>query len=327
MSKPNLLYAINGTGLGHISRAKVLIPQLKKKANIDILISGTRTDLVFKEFIKYTFQGFTFVYKKGGINWPRTLKNIKIIQFIKDVYSLNLNKYDLIISDFEPISAWASILRKKRCINVSHQAAFYSLKTPRPKFWPFYLPEEFFMKNFARTKDHIGIHFKKYDKNIMPPLIKDEIIKAKTKCLPHITIYLSAISLRKQIIFFQLFPNYNFEIFHSESTKKKTLNNLKLSPLCEDFKLSLINSSGYISQAGFESNSEALYLQKPIICIPIRHQYEQKCNAEALKKLGVTVLTKLKFKPIKKWLETKKKSPKITITNTKTLVDKIIDKL
>ena len=40
MKKPKLLYAINGTGLGHISRAKTLIPILKETAEVDILISG-----------------------------------------------------------------------------------------------------------------------------------------------------------------------------------------------------------------------------------------------------------------------------------------------
>ena len=327
MTKPNLLYAINGTGLGHITRAKILIPDLRNHANVDILISGKRSDLIFDEFIKFKFKGFTFTYEKGGVNWFKTIINSNVIQFIKDIFSLSIKNYDLIISDFEPVSAWASILRKKKCINVSHQASFYSKKTPRPKCWPRFIAEELFMKNFARTKEYIGIHYKQYDNNIVLPLIKKEIINATPKFNPHITVYLSAICLKKQITFFKKFPTYKFEIFHSECKKQKNINNLKLSPLCEDFKKSLINSSGYISQAGFESSSEALYLQKPLISIPIQNQYEQKCNAEALKEMGATVLTKLKFKPVKKWLITKKQSKKITATNIQELTKKIIEKV
>ncbi len=36
---------------------------------------------------------------------------------------------------------------------------------------------------------------------------------------------------------------------------------------------------GFISTAGFESVCEALYLQKPVLMIPVEGQYEQACNA------------------------------------------------
>ena len=36
---------------------------------------------------------------------------------------------------------------------------------------------------------------------------------------------------------------------------------------------------GYISTAGFESVCEAMYLQKPVLMIPVDSQYEQACNA------------------------------------------------
>ena len=43
--------------------------------------------------------------------------------------------------------------------------------------------------------------------------------------------------------------------------------------------------------------------------------------------MGATVLTKLKFKPVKKWLITKNKSQKITATNIQELTKKIIEKV
>jgi uncharacterized protein (TIGR00661 family) len=36
---------------------------------------------------------------------------------------------------------------------------------------------------------------------------------------------------------------------------------------------------GYISTAGFESVCEAMYLEKPVMMVPVEHQYEQACNA------------------------------------------------
>jgi len=52
----------------------------------------------------------------------------------------------------------------------------------------------------------------------------------------------------------------------------------------------MIGSAGVITGAGFETPAEALHLQKKLMVIPIRGQYEQLCNAAALAPLGVTVL-------------------------------------
>ena len=42
--------------------------------------------------------------------------------------------------------------------------------------------------------------------------------------------------------------------------------------------------------AGFEGPSEAMFLGKPLMVVPINGQYEQICNAVALEKLGVSVV-------------------------------------
>ena len=47
---------------------------------------------------------------------------------------------------------------------------------------------------------------------------------------------------------------------------------------------------GCLSAAGFETTSEALYLGKKLLVIPIRNQYEQLCNAAALEELGGSVI-------------------------------------
>lgn len=46
--------------------------------------------------------------------------------------------------------------------------------------------------------------------------------------------------------------------------------------------------------AGFETPAEVLHLNKKLLVVPMKSQYEQHCNAAALKKLGVPVLKKVK---------------------------------
>ncbi len=45
------------------------------------------------------------------------------------------------------------------------------------------------------------------------------------------------------------------------------------------FKEMMHRCSGYVSTAGFESICEAMYLQKPVLMVPVGQQYEQACNA------------------------------------------------
>jgi len=57
-----LLYAIQGTGNGHISRAIELAPYLMKEADIDFLISGKANELDFPYPVKYKFHGLYFIF-------------------------------------------------------------------------------------------------------------------------------------------------------------------------------------------------------------------------------------------------------------------------
>ncbi len=48
-----------------------------------------------------------------------------------------------------------------------------------------------------------------------------------------------------------------------------------------------------ITGAGFETPAEALYMGKKLLCIPIKGQFEQLCNAEAIKRFNVPVIDKI----------------------------------
>lgn len=129
-----ILFGIQGTGNGHISRAREIVPLLQQYGEVDLLVSGTEAEVSLSQPLKYKFHGFSFVFgKNGGVdNWA-TFKIMDLRQLWKDMHSLPLNDYDLIINDFEPVSAWACRLQKVPSVSLSHQCSFVSDKTPRPK--------------------------------------------------------------------------------------------------------------------------------------------------------------------------------------------------
>ena len=78
---------------------------------------------------KYNFRGFTFIInKKGKVSYLRSIFGNNILKFFKDIISLNLNNYDLVISDFEPISAWASKIKGNHLFNYHINALYFQEK-------------------------------------------------------------------------------------------------------------------------------------------------------------------------------------------------------
>ena len=86
-----ILYAIQATGNGHISRAEALLPLFKNIAEVDILVSGISADIKLDYPIKYRFKGLSFIFgKNGGIDVWKTIRSIDVLRFLKDVNSLDL---------------------------------------------------------------------------------------------------------------------------------------------------------------------------------------------------------------------------------------------
>src|SRR3546814_3568429 len=128
-----ILYAIQGTGNGHVSRAREVIPHLEKHGQTDLLLSGTQADVSLSQPLRWKLHGFSFVFgRDGGVDKMKTWQIMDLGQLRKDIKVLPLEEYDLIINDFEPVTAWACRLCKISCIGLSHQASYLSRWAPRP---------------------------------------------------------------------------------------------------------------------------------------------------------------------------------------------------
>ncbi len=285
-----VLYAIQGTGNGHLSRARDVIPLLQQKCDLDILISGIQSDVNLPAKVKFQLHGLSFIFgKKGGIDFMKTLKALKPMRLLKEIMNLPIEDYDLVINDFEPVSAWAAKRAGVACIGLSHQAAVQHSKAPKPKhrFWL----GELILNNYAPCKCQYGFHFKKYAPEIYHPLIRKEIRDLQPSNGNYVTVYLPAYSDEWISSILTLLPETNWEVF-SKHTKGSTISgNIKISPINnEAFLQSLTNCSAVLCGAGFETPSEALFLKKKLAVVPMKGQYEQQCNAAALAEEGVTVL-------------------------------------
>lgn len=286
-----ILYGIQGTGNGHLSRAISLHPELIKHFDVDFLLSGSEHRLQPDLPIKFHVHGLCFVFgKNGGIDYLSTLKKLRPIQFFRTIYSLPLDEYDFIISDFEPVTAWAARIRKKKSVAMSHQVAVIADKSPKPETATAgaYLR---FMRLYAPCKRRLGFHFQSYEDWILPPIIKPQLDLSKVQDEHFYLIYLPAYS--DEFLIQQLNPyrNHRFVIFSNKTLSSSEHGHIQIFPAHNQaFTEYLHRCTGLITGGGFETPAEALFLRKKLIVIPMHDQYEQLCNAEALQQMGVPVM-------------------------------------
>ncbi len=288
-----IFYAIQATGNGHISRAMELLPYLQQYGKVDIFLSGANSSLHLDAPIKYRSKGLSLFYTcKGSLDYFSIIKKISPFHIKKEVTALPVEKYDLIINDFECITSLACRQKKAPSIHFGHQASFMSAKTPRP-----HRPShtgEWLLKNYAGATQYMGLHFKQYDDFILTPVIKSEIWNARPFNNNHITVYLPSYCDGEIRKFFGKLTSYRFQVFSREVKVETKQGHLSFIPVSKArFNESLIHCAAIVCGAGFETPSEALHLKKKIMVMPIKGQYEQQCNAAALRQLGVKTLPQL----------------------------------
>src|SRR5438552_15223182 len=105
------------------------------------------------------------------------MKGYQPFRVKKEIQELPVEKYDLVLNDFEYITAASCAKKKIASIQFGHQASVQSSQTPRPGDKS--TVGEWLLKNYARATHHIGLHFEKYDEFIFHPVIKQEILEAE----------------------------------------------------------------------------------------------------------------------------------------------------
>ncbi len=280
-----IFYGVQGTGNGHITRARVMAKELHA-AGIEVTFqfTGRPADKYFDMEVFNGYQsrtGLTFHTQKGQVSYLKTARDAKPITFIKDIKSLDLSGYDLVISDFEPVTAWAAKNQKKTVLGIGHQYAF-NHKIPRQGSDPI---ADQVMKYFAPADVGIGLHWHHFGQPILPPIIETpetpkNIIKNK------IIVYLPFEDPHEVIRLLSPFENFDFHIYSPEAVPSKFAH-IICNPLSRDgFQKDLYDCAGIISNAGFELASESLQLGKKILAKPLHAQMEQISNAAALHQLG-----------------------------------------
>ena len=300
-----ILYGVQTTGRGHLVRAKPMVTALKSLGHeVHTLFSGPPLEAAGLDpiFSPHTIRrGLTFVSQQGRIQHLATALQLRLGELERDIYSFETSSIDLIVTDYEPITARIGWLREIPCIGIGH---LYAFSHPSVPIAGLNVLNQTVMKCFAPASIPLGLHWHHFDAPILPPTIAMESSEAGEMIEELIVVYMPFESTDEVIDALSAITTHHFRVY-CRAPAPERFRNVELRPLDRvSFLADLIRCSGVIANTGFTFISEALHIGKKILTKPLAHQTEQESNALALRTLGLaTVTRRLTTGIVRDWLD------------------------
>lgn len=307
-----ILYGVQATGNGHIARARSMARAFAEHpVQVDYLLSGRARQDIFgaEPFGDFAHRrGLTFDVRKGRVRYLATARKLPLARAVADIRGLDLSGYDLVISDFEPITAWAARLRGTPSLGISHQLAFrYDIPTDGAN--PL---ARSVLRAFAPVRHRLGLHWDSFGHPIIPPLIDldgeapDDAVD--DRC---IVVYLPFECGDDILELLAPFDDYRFLVYMGvdPSASRGHVSFRRFDKT--RFQHDLHRCAGVICNAGFELPSECIHLGKRLLVKPVYGQMEQMSNVRALLQLGYGHrLDRLDAEVVGQWLCSDKPPPR-----------------
>jgi uncharacterized protein (TIGR00661 family) len=301
-----ILYGVNGEGMGHATRSEVVVDSLLARHDVRVMASGAafrfladRLPLVEEIF------GPTFALKEGEIRrWATVRQSVELAwhelpeTIRRWVDEVDDWKPDVVISDFEPLTGVYARVTRTPLICVGNINMLDRCRHDREIIGKD--REDFLL---ARTVAHsmvpgaveyiVTTYFRppvaRGGTTLVPPIVRPEIVDAESVRGEHLVVYSSGDealieALRSAGIRCLVYG------MRGGPDEAVTDGNLELRPRSNDgFIEALRSARGVVAGGGFSLLSEAVYLGKPILSVPLRGQFEQTMNARYTERLGYGV--------------------------------------
>jgi len=310
------LLFVQDNGRGHLSQAVALKEKLISRGHqIAAVIVGTKNGAKLPNFFEEQFAGqITKIYspyfivdkKKRGI---KIMASIRKSLFSLRQYGREIKKIaqivealnpDILINCYEPVAGvYYRKYRPKQpmfCVAHHYFVSHPSFKFPRIGRLARWALKIYNFFTAPRSATRIALSFTQEEdvkeKNIIvcPPLIRTDVKEIPLTKEDFILAYVVNPGYGRDIRqWCQDNPSRRVEAFREQSQKtEQILPNLLFHQLSgHKFIEKMASCSAYVSTGGFESICEAAYLQKDVLMVPTRGQFEQRCNAADAQRAGL----------------------------------------
>jgi len=309
--KPVLFYGVNSEGLGHATRARPVIEALSRQYDVHIFCGGRAREFLMRHFpnVHRVWWG-KLVYTNNTADIPSTA----FWSVVQGPYALLtgalvtaqacLKRPVAVVSDFEPITAWAGMLTFTPVITLDNQmllkhGALPALPSSLSKdarlvsrVMFFNTPvvrraliSSFFQPGLKRGSEssarYVPLAVREGVLARMGSVRTDgPILVYQTSTTNHdlpITLRNAALKHGLRFVVYgtiQMGVDAQGGVQYREFSEERFLDDLARAPFV-------------IINGGHSTIVEALALRKPVLAEPVRHQFEQAVNVVGLQTLGI----------------------------------------
>jgi uncharacterized protein (TIGR00661 family) len=301
-----VLYGVNGEGMGHATRSRVVIDDLLERHDVRVMASQAAYQYLSERLpeVEEIF-GPSFAMEDGEIHrWATVVQNIRsagreIPETVRNwIDAIREWRPDVVVTDFEPlVGIYARTTRTPmiavdninmldRChhddeIIGADREDYLIARAVTRSMVPGaieYLVTTFFEPPLARGGTVL-----------VPPIVRPEIESAAGERGDHLVVYSSGDpglieALRSSGVACRVYG------MRGGPAEAEVDGNLEYRPRSnEGFVEDLRTARGVVAGGGFSLLSEAVYLGKPVLAMPLHGQFEQHMNARYLERDGYGV--------------------------------------
>jgi uncharacterized protein (TIGR00661 family) len=293
----NILYGVNGEGSGHSTRAKEVISHLLGTGHTVRVVSFDRGLRNLRESFDVTeIYGLRLAYVNNRLRYKRTVaKNlITAPQAARSAARLlklaNEWKIELVITDFEPLSCHVGHRKHLPVISIDNQHCLTHTEAASPRRHRRDIAAAKLLTRLMtpRSNAYLVASFfpavaRKRKVFVFPPIVRNEVLQAKPWNGDHVLVYVTSPSPDLARLLNSVRCRFVAYGFGREGEEGNIL--FKKSSM-EGFMQDLVSCKAVAANAGFSLLSEALYLGKPYLAVPVKNQFEQIFNAYHLGRMG-----------------------------------------
>ncbi|HEX2569229.1 MAG TPA: glycosyltransferase family protein [Polyangia bacterium] len=297
-----ILYGVVGEGMGHAMRSRVIIDHLIRQGHdVQIMASGRATDYLAQRTGGVNrIHGLHIIYEENRVRRGKTLWS-NVLAGIEGVPQ-NIAAYFDLLRDFQPEAVVSDFESWTYLYGQTHRLPILSIDNMqiinRCRHDPALLAgaEADFQltKAFVKSKLPFCNHYlittffyppvRKERTTLVPPILRPEILAAQASPGEHLLVYQTAEGYDTLIDTLDR-TGLECRIYGMRRDLKEEVvtGKLRFRPFSEaTFVTDLATARGVIAGGGFTLMSEAVYLHKPMLAVPVGRQFEQVLNARYL---------------------------------------------
>ena len=301
-----ILYGVVGEGMGHAVRSRVAIEHLLAGGHeVSVMASGRAADFLAARFSGVKrIRGLHIIYAENEMKLQATVGS-NLVSGAAAIPANVAAYFDLIgefspevvISDFE---SWTYVYGKAHglpILSIDNMQIINRGSHPREVIagheMDFQLTRAFIRSKLPFCRHYIVTTFfspevRKPRTTLVPPILRPEILAARPSAGEHLLVYQTAegnTELPKTLAATGL--ECRIYGLRRHLQEEEVEGSLRYRPFDETvFIADLASARAVIAGGGFTVMGEAVYLRKPMLSVPVRHQFEQVLNARWLERLG-----------------------------------------